>query len=213
MIILPQFINFFLIALLSSLTFLGVRKALITNLSLCVNEATSIQTQHKKLTLKLLNMNPIAKKLRASRKMAELAHRTAPPHLKPATLAALKAVKTSQRVFHYKQLSLINAAKALSIKSNLSFLKNGFSPIKMPRDLEVEKVQNKSDSPDYKLKHNYEENKKIEYFKYFSLLKYLPQFLVNYLKPEFKIKKISCGSTLIKKGERPWKTKLILDKF
>ena len=206
-------LSVFITIVFSSLIFLGLRKSLTLELNRCINNATSIQIKHRKLTHKLLALNPLAKKLRYSRKIAEATYKVTPIYFKPAALAALQKVKTSQFFLRSKQLYIINKAFYLSLKSNASFMRDGYTPIKPSKGLEVIKVQKKSDSPDYRLKNLYERKKKIKYIKKISIFNFLPSPVIKFLNLKDNYKTLTCGSTMLKKGGKPWKTKLILDKL
>ena len=205
-------VSLLLVTFFSALIFIGLRKSMLMELKTCVREVTWIQVEHRKLTKKLLSLNPLAKKLRIERRSAELAYQSALPPLKPAAYAALQAVKIKQKLFRIKQRFLIKKAFLLSFKSNLKFIENGFTPKRLAKGLEVKKVQKYSDSPDYRLKNKYKKRKRIKYTKRFYLFRFLPSNTLQFLDLRSKYKTLKCGSTMLKKGGEPWRTKLILDK-
>ena len=206
-------LSILLVLIFASLSIISIRKALTVELNQCVKHVTSIQTEHRKLTNRLLNLNPVATKLRIARKAAEIAYRAAPLQFKAVARAKLYAVKRSQKTFHTRQLLLLKKAQFLSLKHNTKMLSLNFIPKKISKGLHVKKVQLRSDSPSYQLKFGYKRKKQIEYIKRIDSFKYLPISLRKFLKIKPEFKTYICGSTLITKRRRPWKTKLIMDRL
>lgn len=198
---------------LSLLGIYGIRQNLNRNLSFCVKETNTLQSKHKKITLRLLKLNKVAKQLRIQRKLAQAAFIAAPPLAKAQAKAYLEFVKVSQRVFRAGQQALFLRALVASTTHSSQLVSKGFLSKNINFDLQLEAYPKKSDSPSYRLKSNYIENKKIYFFKYINFFKNFPPLLLKIFKQKPRIYQVQCGSVILKKGGKPSEIKIIQGRY
>jgi len=206
-------ISVIMICIFSALTFLGIRKTMLNELNFCVKEATKIQKAHRKLTNKLLTLNSTARTLRTARKAAEFANKIAIiPKAKIAARVALKFVKSLQRTNRVAQQKYLSEAYLRSSAFVIKMVNHGYYPKRTPKGLQVKKIYENTDSPEYILKKDYSEKTKIRFYKKYSIFKNTPKVLLKFIKKKDAFKSFNCGSTLLEKEEKPWQVKLIMDK-
>ena len=185
---------------LSALTVAGVRSNVSFELSKCIKEVSTIQRHHKKITNRLLSLNPQAKSLRIKRKIAETAFKTSPPHLRPAFYAALQAVKVSQKILRATQLGLINAAHLEQQAFKGKAYIKGYRFKQISNGLKIVAYPKKSDSPSYKLKPRYSKVKSIKMHKDYDVTKKFPPIVSKLVKNKRGV--IKCGATIQKKDQK-----------
>ncbi len=202
--------SFLTILFLSLFFVLGVKKNISKELKLCTTQLTKLQHSHRILTKTLFSKNSQASRLRASRQTAEIAYQTASIYNKPMALAALNSIKALQKTLFISQKNILYQGIKNSYTVSTKLFKNGYLSKTPPQGLLVKSYPKNSDSPSYRLEKNYENRKKIIFYKKINIIKGFTNLLkknINF-NTNFNFK---CGSTLIIKGGLPWDIKLILD--
>jgi len=167
----------------------------------------------------LINLNPEAKALRISRKLAEstLTTSQAYPPLYPAALAAYRAVVAKQAALHFTQLSLISNAKFQALSQIQALKKKILSQIRGSQtvhtypNLAVEETPPSSASPSYQRQINFSMRQKISFRWTYPAIAVLPKWVQFLIPSKFNISG-KCSSTISKRNLK-WKARLSEDKF
>jgi len=185
----------------------SAKKNLNLQLKSCVEFTTALNRNRRKTLEHLFSLNPKAKVLRAKRRTAEAAYKSAPtPPLRAAAFAVLQSVKALQKIFRLYQKTVLTklklhtaAFKAKSIKQRQRIQKISYKSLVAPHP-------KKSDSPGYKKVKSFTKLTKVLVKKRVNLARDLPIFFTNLLTQ--KKGYIECGS-IITVSKNKMKTKLL----
>lgn len=190
-----------------------IQKNINTELAFCLEKTSQLQSKHKKISQRLLDLNSQALNLRIQRKSAEVAVKAAPFYAKAAAKAYLEGVKILQAGLRLVQNSLLRQAQALSLKTHSELSLKGFYAQNFQYSLQVEAYPKKSDSPSYRLKKNYENLKAIEVKKVVNVFKKMPRVIQKLFKFSRRRFTLHCGAQIKQKGGKPSEIKILMGKF